>query len=309
MPLISIIVPIYNAQNTLRHCLNHLTAQTFSDFEVILVNDGSKDNSQQICEEYCQKDSRFSLVNKQNGGVASARNAGIPHAKGMYMTFADADDYALENWLADCAEKMDGVGLVVAGAKTTGFNENLPDYHPATQRVSVSDALAELVCHKMLGYTWHKFYLTSILQEQSLAFDTAFQPREDEELLLRYLPHVTEVQFVNSAQYVYDVPDFGNKYPPASDEMLNKLAQMIRKACTDSRAYDAYQNQGLRCIIWNLRHRKMGPQALASYKKARGLKGIWSGRASIGTKLFLSLPAAWAIRIFALEGKKINKGN
>lgn len=306
MPLISIIVPIYNASKTLRNCLDHLIAQTFTDFEVILVNDGSKDSSLEICEEYCCKDRRFSVVSKSNGGVASARNAGIPLAKGKYLTFADADDYAFENWLGDCAVHMDGVGLVVAGAKTTGFNKDLPDYHPLQQRVSVSEALLELVDNKMLGYTWHKFYLTRVLQEEGLSFDTAFQPREDEEFLLRYLPHVKDVQFTDSAQYVYDVPDFGSKYPALSHEMLNTLAIHIREACSDSRAYNAYQKQGFRSVIWNLRHGTMTPESLASYKKVRGLRQILASKSSLGTKLLFCLPSGFAVKIFAWEGHWMN---
>lgn len=97
--MISIIVPIYNVEQYLRKCLDSIKKQTYKDFEVILVDDGSPDNSASICEEYVSKDSRFKLVRKKNGGVSSARNAGIENSNGEYLTFVDPDDWIDEHYL------------------------------------------------------------------------------------------------------------------------------------------------------------------------------------------------------------------
>ena len=80
--LISIIIPIYNVENYLRQCLDSIIAQTYQNFECLLINDGSPDNSADICREYVSKDSRFRYFEKENGGVSSARNLGIEHSKG-----------------------------------------------------------------------------------------------------------------------------------------------------------------------------------------------------------------------------------
>ena len=97
--LISIIVPIYNVENYLRHCLDSIQKQTYQNFECLLINDGSPDNSADICREYVSKDSRFRYFEKENGGVSSARNLGIEHSKGQYITFIDSDDWVESDYL------------------------------------------------------------------------------------------------------------------------------------------------------------------------------------------------------------------
>ena len=90
--MISVIVPVYNVENYIRECLDSILAQTFIDFELILVNDGSTDHSGRICEEYKEKDSRIKVFHKENGGLSSARNKGIEEAKGEFICFVDSDD-------------------------------------------------------------------------------------------------------------------------------------------------------------------------------------------------------------------------
>lgn len=92
-PKVSIIIPVYNVEVYVRQCLESIEAQTYSDFEVILVDDGSTDNSGKICDEYAGKDSRFVVIHKLNEGVAKARLTGFEHSKGDYISFIDADDY------------------------------------------------------------------------------------------------------------------------------------------------------------------------------------------------------------------------
>lgn len=96
MPLVSIVVPVYNAEKTLRKCLNSIISQTYKEIEVILVDDGSSDNSVIICEAYCLKNENIKLIKQKNQGPASARNKGIDNAKGKYVYFVDADDYVEE---------------------------------------------------------------------------------------------------------------------------------------------------------------------------------------------------------------------
>ena len=95
MPLVSIIIPVYNREKTLEYCLNSVCQQSMSDFEVILVDDGSIDNSSKICQKYVLEDSRFHYYYKENGGVSSARNLGLSKAQGEWITFVDSDDYIM----------------------------------------------------------------------------------------------------------------------------------------------------------------------------------------------------------------------
>ena len=91
-PLISIIVPVYNAESTLNQCIDSIINQKFTDWELLLVNDGSSDRSGEICDEYAAKDSRIKVFHKENGGVSSARNVGIDNSLGKWVTFIDSDD-------------------------------------------------------------------------------------------------------------------------------------------------------------------------------------------------------------------------
>ena len=90
--MISIIVPVYNVEEYLEECLESICKQTYTDIEVVLVNDGSTDGSKEICEKYCRQDSRFKLINQENQGQSAARNNGVSFSTGEYITFVDSDD-------------------------------------------------------------------------------------------------------------------------------------------------------------------------------------------------------------------------
>lgn len=96
---ISVIVPVYNAEKYLRRCVGSILAQTFTDFELLLVDDGSTDASGAICDEYASADARVRVFHKPNGGVSSARNLGLDNARGEWIAFADADDYLFKHFL------------------------------------------------------------------------------------------------------------------------------------------------------------------------------------------------------------------
>lgn len=98
--LISIIVPVYNVEKWLSRCVNSILGQTYTNFELILVNDGSTDSSYKICKDYLKKDNRIKLIDKKNGGLSEARNFGISNAKGKYIIFIDSDDYINKNYIA-----------------------------------------------------------------------------------------------------------------------------------------------------------------------------------------------------------------
>lgn len=105
MPAISIIVPIYNAEQYLKECIDSIIAQTFMDFELILVNDGSTDNCGRICDEYASKDKRIKVIHKENGGVSDARNKGLEISEGDYIGFVDSDDW-IENNMYEILYKL-----------------------------------------------------------------------------------------------------------------------------------------------------------------------------------------------------------
>ena len=100
-PLLSIIVPVYKVENYLQKCIDSILAQTFTDFELILVDDGSPDNCPALCDAAAKKDSRVRVIHKQNGGVSTARNAGLDAAQGNWIAFVDSDDTAAPEYRSD----------------------------------------------------------------------------------------------------------------------------------------------------------------------------------------------------------------
>ena len=98
-PLVSVIVPVYNVENYIRKCIDSIIIQTYQNLEILLIDDGTPDTSGQICEDYAKRDSRIRVFHKENGGLSDARNFGIDHATGDYLTFIDSDDYIDEDYI------------------------------------------------------------------------------------------------------------------------------------------------------------------------------------------------------------------
>ena len=106
-PVLSIIVPIYNVRPYLCECLDSILSQPFCDYELILVDDGSTDGSGAICDDYATKDQRIIVIHKDNGGLSSARNAGLDAIKGKYVSFIDSDDYLLGDYYSDAIRELE----------------------------------------------------------------------------------------------------------------------------------------------------------------------------------------------------------
>ena len=111
--LVSLVVPIYNVENYLRMCLDSIEHQTYSNIEVLLINDGSLDSSGEICQEYVARDSRFRYFEKENGGLSDARNYGIARSKGKFLTFIDSDDWVEPTYVEDMYQTALKNGLFV----------------------------------------------------------------------------------------------------------------------------------------------------------------------------------------------------
>lgn len=201
-PKLSIIAPIYKTEQYLPVCIESILGQSFSDFELILVNDGSPDNSRQICENYQKKDSRIRIVNKENGGLSSARNAGLEIARGDYIMFVDSDDY-LE---AGCFERA-YTAMMAANADLYigGFYE-VDGAGQRTEKRCVKTAKSYTVQELMNQYgidypsywvslAWGKLFRADIIKRNSMRFDTWFNYKEDAPFLYTYLRFIDKVYF------------------------------------------------------------------------------------------------------------------
>ena len=110
-PKVSLILPIYNMEKFLERCVDSILAQTYDNLEIILVNDGSKDRSDEICKKYASLDQRVIYVSQKNGGLCAARNAGLDHASGDYIIFIDPDDYVATNLVSDVIQTFKNSGV------------------------------------------------------------------------------------------------------------------------------------------------------------------------------------------------------
>lgn len=218
-PKISIIVPVYNAESTLHKCVDSILNQSYKDWELLLIDDGSTDASATICDEYAQLDNRIKVFRKQNGGVSSARNIGLDNAKGEWITFVDSDDYAYENWLDNFIFEIDkdkNVDMVMQGFKI----DKPLDHKDLFCRRSfglnyIGDVDRGVILmdeNAMKGYLWIKIFRSKIIKDHGICFDSRFRFLEDEEFCFRYLMYCEKIHFIDKIGYFYNVPDWSKKY-------------------------------------------------------------------------------------------------
>lgn len=201
-PIISIIIPVYNVALFLRQCIQSIISQE-GNIEVILVDDGSLDESPSICDEYAQKDNRIHVIHKQNGGVSSARNAGLDTAQGEWIWFVDGDDYIAENVLKRIyqeIQKHPHADLIQMGMNYLYDNNRL-----VPQKIKLVDNLEKnkfLLQH--ITYHNHRLlFKREIIEKNRLCFTQGLRVAEDQEFQLKYMMLCkTPIQIPISA-YIY----------------------------------------------------------------------------------------------------------
>ena len=193
-PLISIIVPVYKVEKYLKQCLDSIWIQTFDDWECILIDDGSPDNSGSVCDEYAQKDSRFRVIHKENGGVSSSRNVGLKEAKGDWVYFVDSDDTLYPDALSTFNVMIkDSVDAIMAGYTVSQEYYDkiiLKKIRLVYSMMSVSEALVEMykpTDFTYQGYLWCKLFKRSIIIDHSIKFHESIYYNEDRLFIVEYL--------------------------------------------------------------------------------------------------------------------------
>jgi len=204
----SIIIPIYNQELYLRECLNSIKDQTFTDFECIMVDDGSTDSSAKICGEYTAIDQRFILIKQQNHGVSSARNAALKVASGDYICFCDSDDFYNKDFLqSNIAYMSDGqADMCICGyhrLNPDGFSVCLPESKSELVSNKVFDlVLFDKACN---GYLWNKIFKRDIIIKHCLQLDESIFIMEDTLFTMEYLTHCNIVRFNPKNLYAYRI--------------------------------------------------------------------------------------------------------
>lgn len=208
-PNVSIIVPVYNAEGTIRRCIESILHQTYPDFELLLVDDGSSDRSGAICDEYAGQDSRITVFHKENGGVSAARNLALDRARGTFLQFLDSDD-----WIT-----ADATQLLVRAAEENGCDLVISDFYRVVgERVSAKGDIEEetvlsreeFAAHMMenpadfyYGVLWNKLFRRAIVEEHRLRMDEEISWCEDFLFNLEYIRYAQRFYALSVPLYYY----------------------------------------------------------------------------------------------------------
>lgn len=218
--LVSVIVPIYKAEKTLPDCINSILNQTYNDFELILVDDGSPDNCGNICDEYAQKDSRIRVVHKSNGGVSSARNIGMDNVQGEYFVCIDSDDIVAPCYLEDLVTTQENhteFGHVLCGFYSVSQKRNY--ILNAKETLSIVDRkdYMRLADNVLVQAPWLHLYISEIVKKNKIRMREDLSLAEDLMFNLEYIDALenTTIGVINKPNYVYqdeDVDSLNHKY-------------------------------------------------------------------------------------------------
>lgn len=211
-PLISIIIPIYNGEKYLKVCLDSILAQTYTHFELILVDDGSTDTSSQICDAYAESDSRVITYHISNGGVSHARNYGINVAKGGWITFIDCDDWITPDYLKDFAsQNLESSTLYIIQADKVENGKIKPWPYLYKEGICKLKAGNERIIDKLLVYgtPWGKFFNSAVVKENKILFDEQISNHEDTLFYFEYIRRIKNIRILSS-RYYYRIESTGS---------------------------------------------------------------------------------------------------
>jgi len=268
--LISVIVPIYNVEPYLRQCVDSILAQTYTSFEMILVDDGSPDNCPRICDEYAAKDNRIKVIHKINGGLSDARNAGVAYSQGEYIVFIDSDDEVESAFLHDLAEAMQrsSAQIAVCGVKYVYLDENPARIVEKTAKAECGLSASELFLliedARIFNPAWNKLYDASLIKKHGIKF--ADYLVEDVNFNMDYFAYVDSIAVVESALYRYNkrnIETLVTKYYP------NLLQCMIGINARRRRLFEQFSldSEESRVLLANLCSGYIGASILNLYKK------------------------------------------
>lgn len=227
-PFISVIVPVYKAAHSLHRCIESILTQTFTDFELLLIDDGSPDESGRICDDYAHKDCRVRVFHQKNSGVSAARNRGISEAQGEWLTFVDADDYLCEHFFDIKSDSA--ADLLLQRKKTFGSAEVVEEYpRQIYQGADMRNFLGGNAQNELFRAPWGKFLRASVIQENNIRFDTRYCLGEDALFMLDFFACCNGIQSIGTSYYMYYLTgEFIGKYNMSVNECLRYVSDLMR---------------------------------------------------------------------------------
>lgn len=274
-PKVTIIIPVYNVEKYLRKCLDSLINQTYTNLEIICVNDGSPDNSLMILEEYASKDKRIIVINQENRGVSTARNRGLEIATGKYIAFVDPDDWIeLECYELAVAqiENSDEIGMVSWGANifdnrqsTQSQQNRMRNWHKAT--FSGTKMISSKITQRMIMGPCTHLFKASIINELTLRYEKNFKISEDVLFVCMYLAKTEKIYFINKNLYNYVLQPKSaiTRYSAEKDAFyafdkhlaaINACAEFYKSLNLNEKFYKHIFPRFFNTLLWDLNHMK-----------------------------------------------------
>lgn len=276
-PFVSIIVPVYNAEAHLHRCIGSLLSQSYSNYEILLIDDGSTDQSGNICDEYGGNHSHVRVFHKGNGGVSSARNLGIEQSGGEWIQFVDSDDFVEKHYTSDMVAALDeGIDLVVDGMNqlkleppdSLSLMKQLTSTKTGTYgRADYRSVIAEMIHTSYLNYCYAKLFRKELLLRNRIWFDEHVSLGEDTLFILRVLRHANAIRINANTNYNYVIhseQSLTYKFRENKFELLNRLHKELEAFCSDCGLLDdelrqllekRYMDMVLFCINENFKRR------------------------------------------------------
>ncbi len=212
--MISIIIPVYNAEPYLDQCIESVTSQIYKDWECILINDGSKDSSGSICDKWSQRDQRIRVVHQLNKGVSVARNRGIKESKGEFIVFIDSDDWVEPNYLSDLIDNMiENIDIIISGNNQYKQNKKIITYKPTNKNIiefSSNSTAAFIKNIELLYGPYSKLYRTKTIKKNNILFPEDYSLGEDLLFNFQYLNYTQKIGYIPKANYNYRILNAGS---------------------------------------------------------------------------------------------------
>lgn len=305
MAKVSIIVPVYNVEEYLENCIHSLVQQTMEDIEIILVDDGSRDNSGAICDELEKKDTRITVIHQHNQGVSVARNSGIEVAKGDWVTFVDGDDWVapeLCEKVVSYAEKTEADVVIFSyysayanGIKTSKLTDlpegDVTDKKDYILKKTISQYYGGKIVNNGVsaGTTWGKLIKKTEIDNNHLRFKPGLTRAQDTVFWLRGFEYAEKIAVLDLPLYYYRISNTsvcsGTKFIPNCEipfgMLLDEYRRFIDEFSKDLEFNKAYDLRTIQVLSWHIKHKVLNEQNKISAKeKIRELKKLVSSKES-----------------------------
>lgn len=236
---ISVVVPVYNVEQYVETCIKSIQAQTFSNIEIILIDDGSSDSSGIICDEFAEEDDRIIVIHKENGGLSDARNAGLSIARGEYICFIDSDDWIEPETLNYAIKSIVDVDVVIWGyyKDTVDIDGNLLDrtihcFDAVCNHIYGYNHLLKINVLQQAGYAWNKLYKTSEIRRREMHFEKGLSLVEDVVFNFQLFIQCKEIRFIDylGSHYMQRPRNtLGSAYYPNRLELKLRVAELTKQ--------------------------------------------------------------------------------